>query len=114
MDVDSSAKSNRIEIGMRGHFLFVCAAFRVCFRKLFNKNLNPKLKQLDNYIEDQNAYAQLITNLIDNLEFEDSESKEKQEEKFYVEDFLEFLSFHSSWPQSTNSNEKTIFLKPTL
>ena len=51
------------------------------WKKLFNKNLNPKLKQLDNYIEDQNAYAQLITNLIDNLEFEDPESKERQEEK---------------------------------
>ena len=51
------------------------------WKKLFDKNLNPKLKQLDNYIEDQNAYAQLITNLIDNLEFEDSESKERQEEK---------------------------------
>jgi len=51
------------------------------WKELFDKNLNPKLKQLDNYIEDQNAYAQLVTELIDNLEFEDSESKEKQEEQ---------------------------------
>jgi len=51
------------------------------WKKLFDKNLNPKLKQLDSYIGDQNAYAQLVANLIGNLEFEDSESKEKQEEK---------------------------------
>jgi len=51
------------------------------WKKLFDKNLNPKLKQLDNFIEDQNAYSQLITNLIDNLDFEDSDSKEKKEEK---------------------------------
>ena len=51
------------------------------WKKLFDKNLNPKLKQLDNYIGDQNAYSQLVANLIGNLEFEDSESKEKQEEK---------------------------------
>jgi cobaltochelatase CobT len=51
------------------------------WKKLFDKNLNPKLKQLDNYIGDQNAYAQLVANLIDNLEFEDSETNEKQEEK---------------------------------
>ena len=48
------------------------------WKKLFDKNLNPKLKKLEDYIEDQNAYAQLVTELIDNLEFEDSESKEKQ------------------------------------
>jgi len=51
------------------------------WKKLFDKNLNPKLKQLDNYIDDQNAYAQLVTELIDNLEFDDSESKKKEEEK---------------------------------
>jgi len=51
------------------------------WKKLFDKNLNPKLKELEDYIEDQNAYAQLVTELIDNLEFEDSESKEKQEEQ---------------------------------
>ena len=29
------------------------------WKKLFDKNLNPKLKQLDNYIEDQNAYCSI-------------------------------------------------------
>ena len=51
------------------------------WKELFDKNLNPKLKELVNFIEDQNTYAQLVTELIDNLEFEDSESKEKQEEQ---------------------------------
>ena len=49
------------------------------WKELFDKNLYPKLKQLDNSIEDQNTYSQLIANLIDNLDFEDSDSKEKQE-----------------------------------
>jgi len=51
------------------------------WKELFDKKLNPKLKQLDNSIEDQNTYSQLVANLIDNLDFEDSDSKEKQEEK---------------------------------
>ena len=51
------------------------------WKKLFDKNLNPKLKQLNDYIEDQSAYSQLVNELIDNLEFEDSESKDKQEEQ---------------------------------
>ena len=49
------------------------------WKELFDKNLSSKLKQLDSYIEDQNSYSELIANLIDNLEFEDSDSKEKEE-----------------------------------
>ena len=51
------------------------------WKELFDKNLNPKLKQLDSCIEDQNTYSQLVADLIDNLEFDDSESNEKQEQK---------------------------------
>ena len=51
------------------------------WKDLFDKNLNPKLGQLDKYIEDQNSYSQLVSNLIDDLGFDDSESKEKKEEK---------------------------------
>ena len=47
------------------------------WKELFDKNLNPKLKRLDNCLEDQDTYSQLVTNLIDSLEFDDSESKEK-------------------------------------
>ena len=51
------------------------------WKELFDKNLSSKLKQLNNCIEDQDTYSQLVTNLIDNLDFDDSESKERQEEK---------------------------------
>ena len=51
------------------------------WKELFDKNLNPKLKQLNGCIEDQNKYSQLVVDLIDNLDFDDSESNEKQEQK---------------------------------
>jgi len=51
------------------------------WKELFDKNLRPKLKKLETSIEDQNAYSQLVVDLIDNLDFEDSQIKEKNEEK---------------------------------
>tara|TARA_B110000438_G_scaffold300668_1_gene353618 strand:+ start:69 stop:1871 length:1803 start_codon:yes stop_codon:yes gene_type:complete len=47
---------------------------------LFDKNLGPKLKQLDGCLEQQNDYARLVINLINNLDFEDSNQKEKGEQ----------------------------------
>ena len=51
------------------------------WKELFDKNLSSKLKQLNNCLEDQETYSQLVADLIENLDFEDSESKEKQEER---------------------------------
>ena len=51
------------------------------WKELFDKNLSSKLKQLNNCIEDQETFSQLIADLIENLDFDDSESKEKKEEK---------------------------------
>ena len=48
---------------------------------LFDKNLKQKLKNLDNYIENQVEYNKLVADLIENLDFEDSDSKEKEENK---------------------------------
>ena len=52
------------------------------WKKLFDKNLSSKLKQLDKFIENQNKYGHLVSNLIDDLDLEeiDSNKKEKQEE----------------------------------
>jgi len=52
------------------------------WKELFDKNLSSKLKQLDKFIENQNKYGHLVSNLIDNLDLEeiDSNKKEKQEE----------------------------------
>ena len=51
------------------------------WKELFDKNLSSKLKQLDNCIENQSLYGELIANLIENLDFEDSDSKKKEENK---------------------------------
>ena len=48
------------------------------------KTLNTrkdKLYKLDNNLENQNEFSKIVLDLINNLDFEDSESKEKQEEK---------------------------------
>jgi len=51
------------------------------WKELFDEKLSSKLKQLNNCLEDQEAYSQLVADLIENLDFDDSESKEKQENR---------------------------------
>ena len=51
------------------------------WKGLFDKNLKQRLKELDNCIENQNKFNQLVVELIDNLDFEDPSSKEKEEKK---------------------------------
>ena len=52
-----------------------------CWRDLFDKNLKNNLKELDKYINDQEKFSQFISKLINNLEFEDSDSNEKNEKQ---------------------------------
>ena len=52
-----------------------------CWKDLFDKNLNKNLKELDSCIENQSKFNQLVSDLIVNLNFEDSDSKEKDVEK---------------------------------
>jgi len=51
------------------------------WKNLFDKNLKQKLNELDSCIEKQNDFNQLIANLIDKLDFEDSNSKDKEEKR---------------------------------
>ena len=51
------------------------------WKDLFDKNLKQKLKELDNCIENQSKFDQLVANLINNLDFEDSDLNEKEEKK---------------------------------
>ena len=51
------------------------------WKDLFNKNLNKKFKELEKCIENQQEFSQLISDIIEKLDFEDSETKEKKEEK---------------------------------
>jgi len=50
------------------------------WKGLFDKNLKNELKRLDSYLEDQNKFNKMVVELIDNLEFDDSEPNEKKEE----------------------------------
>jgi len=51
------------------------------WKDLFDKNLNKKLKDLDACIKDQNKFSRLSADLIQNLNFDDSDLKEKEREK---------------------------------
>ena len=51
------------------------------WKNLFDKNLNQKLNELDSCIKNQSKFGQMVANLIENLDFEDPDSKEKQKEE---------------------------------
>ena len=74
------------ELYLRNHFFKIKqndATKKVLsyWKDLFDKNLKQGLKELDNCIEDQNEFNQLAADLIDNLDFEDSNSKDGEEKK---------------------------------
>ena len=73
------------ELCLRSHFFNIkqnniTKKVLSCWKNLFDKNLKKNLKELDDCIENQSKFNQLVTNLIENLNFEDSDSKEKEEE----------------------------------
>tara|TARA_B100000959_G_scaffold284917_1_gene357903 strand:- start:1126 stop:2940 length:1815 start_codon:yes stop_codon:yes gene_type:complete len=51
------------------------------WKDLFDKNIKKNLNELNNSVNDQKKFANHITRLIENLEFEDSESNEKEEKQ---------------------------------
>jgi len=51
------------------------------WKDLFDKNIKQKLRELDNCIENQNKFSELVANLIENLDFEDPNSREKEEKR---------------------------------
>jgi cobaltochelatase CobT len=53
---------------------------------LFDKKLKKNLNELNGYVENQAEFNRIIAELIDNLEFEDSDCKEKEEENETTED----------------------------
>jgi len=55
----------------------------------FDKNLKEKLKKLENCIENQNEFSILAADLIDNLDFEDSDSEKEEEKETEKEDTSE-------------------------
>ena len=74
------------ELYLRNHFFNVKqsqATKKVLsyWKDLFDKNLKQRLKELDSCIKKQNEFNQLAADIINNLDFEDSDSKKKEEEK---------------------------------
>ena len=51
------------------------------WKDLFDKNLKRKLTELDDCLENQKKFDHMVAKLIDNLDFEDSDTKEKTETK---------------------------------
>jgi len=51
------------------------------WKDLFDKKLKKRFNELDNCIENQSEFNQIIADLIEKLDFEDSSSKEKEEKK---------------------------------
>ena len=74
------------ELYLRSHFFGVKQNHTTrkvlgCWKNLFDQNLKKRLKELNNCIENQNKFGQLVVDLINNLDFEDPDSKEKEEKK---------------------------------
>ncbi len=46
----------------------------------FDKNLDKNLEKLSSFVENQSKFSQLVVDLIENLDFQDSNLKEKKEE----------------------------------
>ena len=51
------------------------------WKNLFDKNIKENLNELNDCVNDQKKFANHITKLIENLNFEDSESNEKEEKQ---------------------------------
>jgi cobaltochelatase CobT len=74
------------ELYLRSHFFKIkqndtTKKILSCWKDLFNKNLSKNLKKLDACIENQSKFNQLVADIIENLDIEDSDSKKKDEEK---------------------------------
>ncbi|HIF61556.1 MAG TPA: cobalamin biosynthesis protein CobT [Candidatus Pelagibacter sp.] len=74
------------ELYLRNHFFKIkqnTASKKILsyWKKLFDKNLKVKLGELSNCLENQQKYNHLIADLINDLRFEDTNSKENDENK---------------------------------
>ena len=74
------------ELYMRSHFFKIKpnkATKKILsyWQDLFDKNLKKKLKELDNCLENQSKFNHIVSEMINNLDFADTNSKEKEEQK---------------------------------
>ena len=74
------------ELYMRSHFFKIKpnkATKKILsyWQDLFDKNLKKKLKELDDCLENQSKFNHIVSEMINNLDFADTNSKEKEEQK---------------------------------
>ena len=79
------------ELYLRNHFFNIKqnrATKKVLsyWKDLFDKNLNKKFSELDNSLKNQSKFSHIMAELIDNLDFEDSDAKEKEEKNEAAKD----------------------------
>ena len=79
------------ELYLRNHFFNIKqnrATKKVLsyWKDLFDKNLNKEFSELDNSLKNQSKFSHIMAELIDNLDFEDSDAKEKEEKNEAAKD----------------------------
>ena len=79
------------ELYLRNHFFNIKqnrATKKVLsyWKDLFDKNLNKKFSELDNSLKNQSKFSHIMAELIENLDFEDSDAKEKEEKNEATKD----------------------------
>tara|TARA_Y100000590_G_scaffold391569_1_gene468308 strand:- start:1093 stop:2904 length:1812 start_codon:yes stop_codon:yes gene_type:complete len=89
-DADVSI-NEAFELYMRSHFFKIkqnntTKKVLSYWKDLFDKNLKNEFKKLDDCIKNQSDFSRIIAELIDNLDFEDSDSKEQKEQQESTKD----------------------------
>ena len=74
------------ELYMRSHFFKIkpnktTKKILSYWQDLFDKNLKKKLKELDDCLENQSKFNHIVSEMINKLDFADTNSKEKEEQK---------------------------------
>ena len=93
------------ELYLRNHFFQIkqnSTTERVLsyWKDMFDKNLKKNLNKLDNNVENQSEFNRSVAKLIDDLEFEDSDSQQSEEKK-------EETKENASSENSDNENDST-------
>tara|TARA_Y100000590_G_scaffold370196_1_gene431889 strand:+ start:859 stop:2667 length:1809 start_codon:yes stop_codon:yes gene_type:complete len=79
------------ELYLRSHFFKIKQSEKTkkvlsYWKDLFDKNLKKKLGDLESCIENQSKFNKITSELIENLEFEESESKDQEEQQQKTQD----------------------------
>ena len=85
------AINEAFELYLRSHFFEikqneVTKKIMSYWKELFDKHLKNNLQKLDDSVKNQKEFSEIISNLINNLEFDETDTNEKKEEKTETED----------------------------